>query len=338
MSRVERANTVGSFTEFKPCLWLPGGHAQTLWRKFSPTPEVSVQRQRLELNDGDFIDLDWYKPQPDGTQNRSRVLILHGLCGCSRSPYIQTLQHHLGGKGITSVAVNFRGCSGQINRLAKAYHSGITEDVQEIVEHLLSCDPDSPLALVGFSLGGNVLLKWLGETNLASSLLAAVAVSTPFRLELCSRAMLKGFGKYYGKYFLYRLVKDVESKKRHFEHINNQKQRQVLHSLGDLRSLKNLWEFDDRVTAPLHGFESAQDYYDRCSSINFLTKIPTPTLLIQSHDDPIIPRQAIPAADELNSNVFLDLISHGGHVGFRSSSDNRWLETRISDFIRHHGS
>ena len=150
-------------SEFIPSWWLPGGHSQTLWRKFSPAEKVVHSRQRIELDDGDYIDLDWTTLDPQKSKDNSIVFFLHGLCGCSRSSYILAMQSLLNAQGISSVAMNFRGCSGEMNRLARAYHSGVSEDLNEVFSRLAVEYPQHNFVFVGYSLGANVLLKWLGE-------------------------------------------------------------------------------------------------------------------------------------------------------------------------------
>jgi len=325
---------MNSSDTFQPKRWLRNGHAQTLWRKFAPTPEVNRKRQRVELADGDFIDLDWCEPlSNEDSENGTIVLLIHGLCGCSQSSYIQSLQYRLGLSGETSVAMNFRGCSGETNRLAKAYHSGVTADLAEIVSVLQRQNPHSQFAAVGFSLGANVLLKWLGEIGGDSPLERAVAVSTPFNLMLCSKAMLEGMSKMYGRYFLRRLVADVENKKLAFLQSDNLEQLELLRSCGDLDNLTSLWDFDDRVTAPLHGFDDANHYYEQCSSLSYLADINVTTLLLQSLDDPIIPPNALPGDHHLSDALVQDFFDRGGHVGFASASGRFWLEDRIANFI-----
>jgi predicted alpha/beta-fold hydrolase len=264
---------------FRPKPWLRNGHAQTLWRKYASAPTVSHRRQRIELSDGDFIDLDWCQPATrDGPDDGTIVLLLHGLCGCSQSRYIQSLQHRFGLSGTTSVAMNFRGCSGETNRLARSYHSGVTADLAEVVSTICSQHPTRQFAAAGFSLGANVLLKWLGEVGSESPVHRAVAVSTPFNLMLCSQSLQEGMGRMYGRYFLRRLVADVENKKLVFKQAGNQQQLDLLLACGNLDKLTSLWEFDDRVTAPLHGFEGAGDYYEQCSSLGYLVDVAVPTL------------------------------------------------------------
>ena len=321
--------------DFRPAWWLPGGHSQTLYRKFSPATCIEQVRQRIELADGDFIDLDWAREVGYGDNvSETIVFILHGLCGCSGSSYVLSLQRLLADNDISSVAMNFRGCSGEVNRKAQAYHSGISEDVDEVFTSLVEMYPDTRFVFVGYSLGANVLLKWLGEIGSNPNIRKAVAVSTPFSLTYCSRAMLMGVSKMYGKYFVRRLLGDFRDKQQHFEQAGDQQQSSQIADLGELDSITSIWEFDDRVTAPLHGFKDAEDYYNRCSSINFIGAIQTDTLLIQSRNDPLIPPTALPDKAHLPANVDLQLSDKGGHVGFISGRRDNWLERRILRFLQ----
>ena len=320
---------------FKPAWWLPGGHSQTLWRKFSPTDKVNQVRERIELPDGDFIDLDWAGDGDIGAEAGDTVVfILHGLCGCSGSPYVLSLQSLLGRHDIASVAMNFRGCSGEVNRLAKAYHSGISEDVHSVFTILTERYPDREFAFVGYSLGANVMLKWLAENKRHPKVRKAVAVSTPFSLACCSRAMLSGMSQIYGRYFVRRLVNELRRKRSHFESGGQREQYARLSDLGDPTGIRTIWEFDQRVTAPLHGFNGAEDYYNRSSSIGFLDAIDTDTLLIQSQNDPMIPRRALPAPESLPGNIELRLSPKGGHVGFIAGLNDKWLEHQILCFVQ----
>ena len=328
-------STTQTAHEFIPKWWLPGGHAQTLYRRFSPITAVRQQRQRVELEDGDFIDLDWALTSRHlAGQHATIVFLLHGLCGCSGSGYIQNLQAMLDLEGIPSVAMNFRGCSGEANRLARAYHSGVSDDVEQVFRVLNQAYPAQRFVMVGFSLGANVLLKWLAESRHADRVNRAVAVSTPFRLALCSKAMNQGFSRVYGQYFLRRLVQDLQAKKALFRAQGREEQLEILERLATADRLTSLWDFDDKVTAPLHGFRDAEDYYETCSSIHFLPKVTTPTLLIQSRDDPLIPGNALPGPDHFGNRMEAALYERGGHVGFTHQQDPRWLERRIIGFIR----
>lgn len=331
-------------TTFTSPWWLPGGHAQTLYRKFSQAPALTQVRERIELDDGDFIDVDWSAETGYHEQASDIVVfILHGLCGCSRSPYILSLQKELAAHEISSVAMNFRGCSGEMNRLAKAYHSGISEDVEEVVEKLARRWPGREYVFVGNSLGANVMLKWLGQRSGLSlgdgeratgHIKGAIAVSTPFDLAECSRAMLKGLSRFYGSYFVNKLVADMAAKLQHFQTNDHAEQTEILRALGDPQLVGNIWEFDDRFTAPLHGFADASDYYTRSSSGQYLPGITAETLLIQSANDPLIPPTALPDRAALPDNVRLELTSTGGHVGFITGRRSNWLESRIVHFIK----
>ncbi len=339
---------------FKAPWWLPEGHSQTLWRKFAPAPRSDLQprqRQRIELADGDFIDLDWAagvfnelrvvnelrvrsaEEDPQRSAELPIVLILHGLCGCSSSPYVLTLQQLLSQRNYQSAAMNLRSCSGEPNRLARAYHSGNSDDLEEVFSSLRRDFPDRTFVVIGFSLGANVMLKWLGEHPRPELVVGAVAVSTPFSLALCSSTMNAGLSRIYGRYFLQGLVGSVRTKQQLFLQQGNTAELEKLNALGGLDKLATLWEFDDRVTAPLHGFSSAQDYYQRSSSQNFLGAIESDTLLIHSINDPIIPPQAIPDARSLPEQIRLEVMSAGGHVGFAAAGQPGWLEQRIVRYI-----
>jgi len=187
--------------------------------------------------------------------------------------------------------------------------------------------------LVGYSLGANVLLKWLGEIQQHPQLSKAVAVSTPFSLALCSKAMLSGMSRFYGNYFVRRLAQDVHNKKVHLAASGNTEEWQRMEALGELRDIRSIWEFDDRETAPLHGFRDAADYYEQCSSQRFLEAIAVDTLLIQSSNDPMIPAAALPDRKHLPDRVKMEILNHGGHVGFISGQRNNWLEQRIVSFV-----
>jgi predicted alpha/beta-fold hydrolase len=320
-------------TVFRPPWWLPGGHSQTLWRKFGrgAAPALAPrERQRLELGDGDFIDIDWVRVAGDASA-RPVVLLMHGLCGCSASPYILSLQQLLAERGFDSAALNFRSCSGEPNRLARAYHSGASDDLESVRLALQQQMPVRRFAFIGFSLGANVLLKWLGEQPREAT--AAVAVSTPFSLALCSQAMSSGLGRLYGRYFLQQLTADLRLKQSVFAERGYAVELEKLRALGSLERVGTLWEFDDLVTAPLHGFKDAADYYAQSSSQRFLSGILAPTLIIHSRNDPIIPPSSIPDAADLPPSVLLEVHAAGGHVGFAAAGQSRWLEHRIVAFL-----
>lgn len=311
---------------FKPAWWLPGPHLQTIWptlcRKRTDLP---LKRERFELPDGDFIDVDW------AGEEGPIVIILHGLEGSVHSPYAQGMLAAIVNNKWRGLFMHFRGCSGEPNRLPRSYHSGETRDLATIVHYLSKREPGVPMAAVGFSLGGNVLLKWLGETGENNILNAAIAISVPFELRKVSKRVQQGFSKLYQWHFLNCLRRRLEKK---FE------QYPVDLELPDLYSLKTLWEFDEKITAPLHGFKSAEEYYFRSSSRQYLNKIQVPTLLVQSKDDPFMTQDVIPTPQELSEQVQLELTPGGGHVGFITGRypwrTEYWLEQRVPAFLKAH--
>ncbi|MFZ3185903.1 MAG: hydrolase [Pseudomonas sp.] len=319
---------------FKPAWWLPGAHLQTLWASFLRAPlQLARNRERLWLADGDFIDLDWFGPH---AAEAPLVLLLHGLTGSSNSHYILGQQQALAAQGWASVALNWRGCSGEPNLLPRGYHSGVSEDLAAVIQHLQAARPMAPLYAVGYSLGGNVLLKYLGETGDASGLRAAVAVSVPFRLDHCADRIGLGFSRVYQAHFMRELSAYVQSKKQRFRNNGQQPQLAALEQLGPLNKMRTFWDFDGLVTAPLHGYADADDYYRRASSRYFLPAIKVPTLLIQAADDPFVFRHSLPELSELAAGTQLELHPHGGHVGFIDGSlanPGLYLERRIPQWL-----
>ncbi|EKT4521638.1 hydrolase [Pseudomonas sp. NY15356] len=319
---------------FVPAAGLSNPHLQTLWgplwRKLADLPRT---RERLWLADGDFLDLDWHGPHQADTPV---VLVLHGLTGSSHSPYVKGLQQALQARGWASVAVNWRGCSGEPNLLARSYHSGASEDLAEAVRHLRAQRPLAPLYAVGYSLGGNVLLKYLGESGSASQLEAAVAVSVPFRLDQCADRIGLGFSKVYQAHFMREMRAYVQRKQQHFRDNGHLEGLAELERLGSLRNLRTFWDFDGKITAPLNGFRDAHDYYRRASSRYYLGGNRTPTLIIHSSDDPFVFRHSLPGRDELAPQTHFELHARGGHVGFVEGSlrnPGYYLERRIPQWL-----
>lgn len=322
-------------TAFKPAWWLANAHLQTiypaLFRKVAQPP--GWRRERLPTPDHDFLDLDWC-----GTGNGPLVIVLHGLTGCSQSGYIQGLLHRLASRGMRSVVLNFRGCSGESNLLARSYHSGETEDIHFLYQTLRRREPDTPMAAIGFSLGGNVLLKWLGEQGTELSLFAAVAVSVPLVLGFCANKLDRGFSRIYRNRLLRELKGYMASKQCYLERAGRSGEAEKIRQLGDLSGIRSFWQYDDRVVARLHGFADVHDYYRRSSSRQFLKRIAVPTLLIQADDDPFMTPQVLPAQRELSTHVQLEVTRGGGHVGFVTGNvpwrPRYWLEHRIPEFLQ----
>ena len=312
---------------FRPAWWLPGANAQTLWPTMFRRPaRPRLSWERLRLPDGDFVDLSWA-----GEDSHITVVCLHGLEGSYRSAYAAGMLNALAAHGWRAVLLHFRGCSGELNQLPRSYHSGDTGDLGYLLDVLGRRNPDSILAAVGYSLGGNVLLKYLGERGTASPLRAAAAVSVPFDLGAAAQRLDCGFSRLYQ----WRLLRSLRAKTA--EKIAR---CETMPPVPALRQLRNFWNFDDAVTAPLHGFRGADDYYARSSSRQFLAAIETPTLLLHARDDPFMTPDAVPTHRELAANVRLELSQRGGHVGF---VDGRWpwraeywLEQRIPEYLAEH--
>jgi len=312
-------------SRFVPAWWLRNRHLQTIVpNTFRRLPRLELRRERIELPDGDFVDADW-----TANTHGPIVVLLHGLEGSRDSRYAAWLLRRVHDLGWRGVLLHFRGCSGEPNRLARGYHSGHTEDFDHFLKLLRQREPDSDIAAVGYSLGGNVLLKWLGETGDAGSLFTAVAVSVPFRLEECSSAIERGFARIYQSHLLRRM------------RASTLRRLHLIQQAGfspRLDRVNTFRRFDDAITAPLHGFRNAEDYYAKCSSIGFLRHIRTPTLVLHALDDPFMTPRVIPSEEDLSPAVTLELSSHGGHVGFVSGrwpwKPRYWLEERIIAHLR----
>ncbi|MDX1512614.1 MAG: hydrolase [Gammaproteobacteria bacterium] len=314
----------GSRSGFSPAWWLPSAHLQTLWPAlFRIAPRPVTQRERVELPDGDFLDLDW---MPGGGQRTA--LILHGLEGGSRSHYARSMLAALHRNGWRAGVMHFRGCSGPLNRLARNYHSGDTGDLEYVVRRLRRRQPSGPLALVGYSLGGNVLLKWLAERGGSAPVAAAVAVSVPFSLEAVATRLSVGASRLYQ----WRLLNDLRRKMH-----KKLRQRPMPISAQDIDAGSDFFGFDDHVTAPLHGFRDAVTYYRECSCGPFLGQIERPTLIIHALDDPFMWPDAVPSPDTVSRHVRLEVSARGGHVGFVSGGTplrpRYWLDDRIPRFL-----
>lgn len=300
---------------------------QTLWPTlFRRGPRLSLHTERLELPDGDFVDLHWtpHNGQPI-------VIVLHGLEGCSQSPYTRGLLHTLQRIGLRAVVMHFRGCSGTPNRLPRSYHSGDTADLAYLVQTLRQREPGTPLMAVGYSLGGNVLLKWLAEAGAQAPLAAAVAVSVPFVLAQSAERMNKGFSRVYQWKLLKSMRRRIDAKLQHMP---------LNIGTRDLSSLRSFRQFDDAVTAPLHGFDDADHYYALSSCRQYLRNIVVDTLILHARDDPFMTEHVIPATNELSAHVRLELYATGGHVGFIAGPwpwrTRYWLEERIPRYLQQH--
>jgi len=310
---------------FHAPFFLRNGHVQTILPVLLPRRlRTAFVRERLELPDGDFLDLDWLR------RNGNRLVILaHGLEGSSTQNYIRGIAAELAKAGWDSLAYNFRGCSGEPNRLPRAYHSGETEDLRTVITR--ATRDYSTLALVGFSLGGNVVLKYLGEAPPHASIRVSAAVCAPIDLAACARKLdEKRSNRIYLRRFIVSLVDKIEAKAALFP--------DVVDATG-ARHLRSFQEFDDRFTGPMHGFRDAADYWTRSSARQFLPKITVPTLLLQPRNDPFLAPEAYPWPEaEANPHFFLEAPESGGHVGFLDLRNGLqpWSERRVAEFLREH--
>lgn len=310
--------------------WLPGGHLQTIVPALlSHAPQVQYRRERWNTPDGDFIDLDWV----DAAPGAPLVVLFHGLEGSSQSHYAKALMARAQTLGWNGCVPHFRGCSGEPNRAPRAYHAGDSTEVNWIVGQLRQRHPDSPLFLAGVSLGGNQLLKWLGEQGQAArqQVTAAAGVSAPLDLVACGRVLDNGINRHvYTRSFLKTLKPKALDKLRDYPQLADVK------LIAAARSFK---EFDRFFTAPVHGFIDHQDYWHRASSKPLLKSIAVPTLVLNARNDPFMPESALPAHDDVAPCVELHFPHHGGHVGFAEGSfPGRldWLPNRLTSFFARH--
>lgn len=317
-------------SNFKPAWWLYSAHAQTIYPTLTRRPGIGPvsRRERIELPDGDFIDISW--ADNDLLPDRPLVILLHGLGGNMQSSYVSGLLTAFNQQGWRAMLMHFRGASDESNRLARAYHSGDTADFNFLLNLLAEREPDTQKAAVGISLGGNVLLKWLGEQGGQSLLTTAVAVSVPFQLRLAADRMSQGFSRIYQRYLLAKLRKTFAKK--------IQQLREIPPPLQNIERWQCFWTFDENVTAPLHGFSGVHEYYRQSSCRSYLAAIDTPTLILHAIDDPFMTEEALPAEEELSSLIRLELSNKGGHVGFIGGNipgkPVYWLEERIPRYLK----
>ncbi len=318
-------------TPFEPAYGLSNRHLQTIIPAlFRKRLKPAVDIECFELDDGDFVDCYWHH-QPAENSTQAIVVLFHGLEGSFHSPYIQGMMSRLQQAGFSVVLMHFRGCSGKMNRLPRSYHSGDTADAKAWLETVRQRFPRSPLFALGFSLGGNMLLKLLAEWGRLSVVHAAVSVCAPLQLDICARKMNQGFARLYQYRLLRELKQSLLRKYRLFD-------MQALIGINErqVNRLNSFWAFDDVYTGPIHGFSSAEDYYLQSSAKQYLAQIDTSTLIIQALDDPFMLPALLPDVRQLPANVQLEVSRKGGHLGFMSGSiikPHYWLEDRIIDYL-----
>jgi predicted alpha/beta-fold hydrolase len=312
---------------FQPAPWLRNCHLQTLWGPLFRRRRLPLRRERFETHDGDFVDLDWLDA-PAGTP---LLLVLHGLEGSARSHYVAGLVRRAASAGWRAVAVHFRSCSGENNRLRRFYHAGDTGDLDEVLRALVAREPRVVMGAVGVSIGGNVLLKWLGEQEEAvpPHLVAAATISVPFNLVPCAKALDTGLCRVlYTSSFMRTFKAKLREKARRYP------------GFVDVRAAlraRTFAEYDRVVTAPLGGFTDAMDYWVRASSAPWLSRVRRPALLLNALDDPFVPLQALPDPRTLPPWIVTEFPRHGGHVGFIEGrwpwAADSWAERRAMEFL-----
>ena len=301
------------------------GHIQTVFPYlFRKVRGVKYKRERIWTPDEDFLDLDW------STVGASKVAIVsHGLEGNSERWYVLGVVRALNHSGWDALAWNMRGCSGEPNKTIRSYHSGITEDLEAVVEKVIKGGKYNAIGLVGFSLGGNLTLKYLGErgSKINKAIIGAVTCSVPCDLASGAEEMANPSNKIYMKRFAQMLHEKIKAKMRIMpERISDE----------GYNLIKTFRQFDDRYTAPLHGFKDAEDYYNRASCKQFIPKISIPALLVNAKNDPFLSERCYPLQEaEANMNFFLEMPSSGGHVGFIAFNKRKeyWFESRVVSFL-----
>lgn len=310
-------------SNFKALFRFRSGFIATVYSGLIRRLKINQFRERIILRDDDFIDLDWsYSPTP----SKSLIILFHGLEGHGQRPYITGAALHFNEQNIDAICVNFRCCSGELNKYYPTYHSGKTDDVEDIIKHVISLNKYDSIFLKGISLGGNILLKYLGDGSIVpSQVKAAMAVSVPCDLSGSAKALHTLKNLPYHINFKWGLVSRLKLKQKQFpEAITKAK----------IRTIKTLNDFDEVYTSRAHGFENAQDYYEKCSSLQFLNAIKTPVLILNALNDSFLSEACYPFKDaEMNPNIFLETPTRGGHVGFISRKGYYYNETRALDFF-----
>ncbi|MDE2429190.1 MAG: alpha/beta fold hydrolase [Burkholderiales bacterium] len=312
---------------YLPPRWLPGGHLQTIYPAVWITkPEVEFRRERWETPDQDFIDVDFI----DGEPGKPFLVLFHGLEGSSDSHYARALMYRLRERGWSGAIPHFRGCSGELNKAPRFYHSGDSEEIAWIVRRLQQNyrqqHPDGKFFAVGVSLGGNALLRWLGESGHDADIVdAACSISAPLDLAQGGVSLSSGLNMLYTRMFLKTLKPKCLKKLEQFPGLFDREQ---------LLRAKNLYEFDNVVTAPLHGYRDTDDYWNRASARHVLSDITVPTLVLNAKNDPFLPGRHLP--HKAAPCVTLDYPDHGGHVGFAAGTlpgNLYWLPEKILHYL-----
>lgn len=313
-----------TYSNYKPPLWYRNRHVQTvLPTLFRKTGGVSYQRERIQTPDDDFLDLDW-----SVSKGTILAVVSHGLEGDSQRAYVKGMVRALNKAGIDCLAWNYRTCGGETNRRLRMYHNGCTDDLDLVVRHAIA-KGYAAIVLVGFSMGGNLSLLYLGQQSgqVLGQLKGAVAFSVPMDLKDSARQLARGSNRIYMQRFLRMLHQKVKAKMVLFpDQIDDRGYAQI----------KDFKAFDDRYTAPIHGFKDAEDYWAKCSCGPLLGRIRVPSLIVNAADDPFLGASCYPNPQTLNPHVRVEVPTYGGHVGFmgRRINGEYWSESRAVAFIQ----
>ena len=309
---------------YKPSYFFRNGHVSTIYSGLVRRVKNVVQeRERITLPDGDFLDLDWSFSKE---KTNRLIIVLHGLEGNGQRPYMTGTAKLFNQNGFDAVCVNFRGCSGEDNLKYRSYHSGATEDLEAVIKHVIDNKKYANVYIKGFSLGGNMTLKYLGERDvIPNQIKAAIAVSVPCSLEGSAGQLHTLENRLYHNNFKKHLVGRLRIKQKNFSDVL---------SVEELDAIQTLYDFDNIYTAKAHGFKDGSDYYKQCSSLQFLANIKTPTLIINALNDSFLSHECYPVKEaKQNPNLFLEMPKHGGHVGFVDKKNSYYNEHRALNFI-----
>jgi hypothetical protein len=314
---------------YRAPLWLAGAHAQTIYPALRKPGAAGLRRERVDTPDGDFVDFDWLDGAAGATPDAPTVVLFHGLEGNSSSHYARALLHRVQAIGWRGVIPHFRGCSGEPNRLPRAYHSGDYAEIGWMLATIHARVPAAPLYAIGVSLGGSALLNWLGreQKQALATVAAAAAVSAPLDLTAAGIAIGQGFNRIYARHFLSTLVPKALAMAQRFPGALD---------TAAIRRADSMQAFDDAVTAPLHGFAGVRDYWRRASSKPWLGGVAVPTLVLNAKNDPFIPASSLPDAAQVSDAVTLEQPAHGGHAGFAVApfpGSLDWLPGRLLQFF-----
>lgn len=311
-------------SDYKPSLFFKHGHLSTIYcGLFRRINGLIQQRERLELVDGDFLDLDWSYSL---NKTPKVAIIIHGLEGNAQRAYVAGSAKQFNAHEIDACTINLRSCSGETNRLYRSYSSGSSKDLEAVIHYILETKHYSEIYINGFSLGGNITLKYLGEgNNIPEEVKAAIAISVPCNLHDCALELLKPKNILFAKRFKKHLLEKIKIKQKLFPHKI---------SLEEINNVKTIIDFDEIYTSKTHGYNNALDYYKKCSSGQFLSKIKIPTLLINAKNDSFLGDKCYPVeAAKNNKHFYMEIPTYGGHVGFYGKNNITYTERKTQFFI-----